>query len=279
MICICWQCGSGIHWFRHVHDDRPILGCDLNACGIVSSATGAIHAQLLDSLFPGTVPLHKLKWQAKLEPEYIHNFKIVQEAFDKKQIAKNIPVDRLIKGKNQDNLEFLQWMHTFWQQRHAGVSYDARGERIKAAKGKDFVPPSATSGAGALSTGAGHHGPVLRARPTAKAAGAAAGRSAISSKHESGMTSKTSDNDMTFTGFGNTTLAAADSLDRSIALDTSVSSIDRSVRCQLSNGRCFPLQSILDRSLLLESECLIVFFFFSSDVFRLTCREYACGYI
>ena len=43
--------------------------------------TGAAYCQLLDILFPGSVPLRKVKFQSNLEHEYIQNFQLVKVAF------------------------------------------------------------------------------------------------------------------------------------------------------------------------------------------------------
>ena len=43
--------------------------------------TGAAVCQLLDVLFPGSVPLRKVKFQTNLEHEYIQNFQLVKVAF------------------------------------------------------------------------------------------------------------------------------------------------------------------------------------------------------
>ena len=43
--------------------------------------TGAAYCQLMDILFPGSVPLRKVKFQTNLEHEYIHNFQLVKVAF------------------------------------------------------------------------------------------------------------------------------------------------------------------------------------------------------
>ncbi|MPC28659.1 Microtubule-associated protein RP/EB family member 1 [Portunus trituberculatus] len=67
--------------------------------------TGAAYCQFIDMLFPGSVMLKKIKFNTNLEHEYINNFKILQYAFKRLQI---VPVDKLIKGKFQDNFEFLQ---------------------------------------------------------------------------------------------------------------------------------------------------------------------------
>jgi len=44
----------------------------------------------------------------------LQNFKILQTAFTNRGIDKVVPVDRLVKAKMQDNIEFLQWMKKFW---------------------------------------------------------------------------------------------------------------------------------------------------------------------
>lgn len=49
---------------------------------------GAAYCQFMDMLFPGSVPVKKVKFGAKLEHEYIHNFKLLQIAFKKMNIDK-----------------------------------------------------------------------------------------------------------------------------------------------------------------------------------------------
>lgn len=53
--------------------------------------TGAAYCQFMDMLFPGCVHLRKVKFQAKLEHEYIHNFKVLQAAFKKMGVDKVWP--------------------------------------------------------------------------------------------------------------------------------------------------------------------------------------------
>merc|ERR1719354_753534 len=76
-------------------------------------------------LFPGSVHLKKVKFNTKLEHEYINNFKVLQASFKKMQVDKIVPVDRLIKGKFQDNFEFLQWFKKFFDANYGGQEYDA----------------------------------------------------------------------------------------------------------------------------------------------------------
>jgi RP/EB family microtubule-associated protein len=54
--------------------------------------TGAIYCQLLDSLYPGRISLNKVNWKAKLEYEFIQNYKLLQSSFDKLAIHKKIDV-------------------------------------------------------------------------------------------------------------------------------------------------------------------------------------------
>jgi len=77
-------------------------------------ASGAAYCQFMDMLFAGSVPLKKIKFDAKHEHEYINNFKALQNSFKKMGVDKVIPVERLIKGKFQDNFEFVQWFKKFF---------------------------------------------------------------------------------------------------------------------------------------------------------------------
>ena len=71
----------------------------LNCTKIEQLGSGAAYCQIIDSLWPGSVPLSKVKFDAKHEHEFVVNFKVLQTAFDKKKIDKAIPVDRLVKGR------------------------------------------------------------------------------------------------------------------------------------------------------------------------------------
>ncbi|KAJ1639107.1 calponin homology domain-containing protein [Pavlovales sp. CCMP2436] len=72
--------------------------------------TGTVYCQIIDSIYPNTVPLNKVKFQAKTETEFIHNFKVLQAAFAKNKLDRHIDVEKLCKRNFQMNLEFIQWM-------------------------------------------------------------------------------------------------------------------------------------------------------------------------
>lgn len=53
-----------------------------------SSFSGAAYCQYMDMLFPGSVPMKRVKFRTNLEHEYIQNFKILQAAFKKMNVDK-----------------------------------------------------------------------------------------------------------------------------------------------------------------------------------------------
>ncbi|XP_023652421.1 microtubule-associated protein RP/EB family member 1-like isoform X2 [Paramormyrops kingsleyae] len=104
-------------------------------------SSGAAYCQFMDMLFPGSVPMKKVKFQAKLEHEFIHNFKILQASFKKMGVDKIIPVDKLVKGKFQDNFEFVQWFKKFFDANYDGREYDP----VEARQGQESAPQSSAS--------------------------------------------------------------------------------------------------------------------------------------
>ncbi|KAG1682914.1 Microtubule-associated protein RP/EB family member 3 [Nymphon striatum] len=89
--------------------------------------SGAAYCQFMDMLFPNynCVTLKKIKFTTSLEHEYINNFKLLQLAFKKMTVEKTIAVEKLVKGRFQDNFEFLQWFKKFFDANYDGSEYDA----------------------------------------------------------------------------------------------------------------------------------------------------------
>ncbi|XDV24293.1 hypothetical protein PO909_028511 [Leuciscus waleckii] len=63
----------------------------LNYTKIEQLCSGAAYCQFMDMLFPGSILLRKVKFQAKLEHEYINNFKVLQAAFKRMSVDKVRP--------------------------------------------------------------------------------------------------------------------------------------------------------------------------------------------
>ncbi|XP_062506527.1 microtubule-associated protein RP/EB family member 1-like isoform X2 [Corticium candelabrum] len=110
---------------------------------------GAAYCQFMDLLFKGSVPMKRVKFDVKQEFEYIANFKILQNAFKKKGVDKIIPIDRLVKGRFQDNFEFLQWFKRFYDANYAGMeNYHPAEVRAEVGSAVARKPPLNSSGAG-----------------------------------------------------------------------------------------------------------------------------------
>lgn len=121
-----------------------------NYSKIEELCTGAAYCQFMDILFPGTVQLKKVKFNTKLEHEYIQNFKVLQASFQRHGVDKVIPVDRLVKGRFQDNFEFVQWFKRFFDANYQGNEYDPVAARDGQQVGGVAKPASKVSPAAAV---------------------------------------------------------------------------------------------------------------------------------
>ena len=109
---------------------------NLKIKSIEETQTGAIFCQLLDAAHPGTIRMNKVNWKAKLETEYISNFKLFQEGLIKNNIEKPINIQRLSKGKNQELIELLQWLYGH----HIELGIDSNNyDAIKKRNGNNFI--------------------------------------------------------------------------------------------------------------------------------------------
>ncbi|RNA14276.1 Microtubule-associated RP EB family member 1 [Brachionus plicatilis] len=130
-----------------------------NLTKVEELCTGSAYCQFMDMLFPGSIRMKKVKWDTKLEHEYINNYKCLQEGMKKVSIDKRakidaklehefiqnfkmlqncfkkcgvdkiIPVEKLVKGRFQDNFEFVQWFKKFFDANFDGKDYDPLAAR------------------------------------------------------------------------------------------------------------------------------------------------------
>jgi len=108
-------------------------------------ASGAFYCQVLDCLYPGQIRMNLVVWNAKNDYEWVNNFKLAQTVMNKNNISKPIPVDKLVKAKYQDNLEFLQWFKHFYECKYQGQEYDAPARRALAKDGGPKGTPAAAT--------------------------------------------------------------------------------------------------------------------------------------
>ncbi|KAG0640432.1 calponin homology domain-containing protein [Tuber brumale] len=125
----------------------------LNITRVEQCGTGAALCQVFDSIF-GDVPMPKVKFNVNTEYAYLQNFKILTSVFTAKAIDRPIPVERLVKCKFQDNLEFLQWTKRYWDQYYPGGEYDALSRRKGAGSvGGNHPPPRVNPSSAAAKRG------------------------------------------------------------------------------------------------------------------------------
>ncbi|ESN98551.1 hypothetical protein HELRODRAFT_84431 [Helobdella robusta] len=131
-----------------------------NFMKIEELCSGAAYCQFMDILFPGCINLKKVKFMTNLEHEYISNFKLVQGAFSKMKVDKIIPIERLVKGRFQDNFEFIQWFKKFFDANYELNQYDpvaARGGEAMGGIGNQIVPPRKSNNMAATSSSSSSH--------------------------------------------------------------------------------------------------------------------------
>jgi RP/EB family microtubule-associated protein len=105
---------------------------ELNLAKIEQTATGAVACQLTEYVYPKSIDMRKVNWEAKSDYEYVQNYKLLQIAFRKHKVQRYVDVEKLIKCKYQDNLEFCQWLKAFFDQSGAfNEEYDATAVRNK----------------------------------------------------------------------------------------------------------------------------------------------------
>lgn len=100
-----------------------------NMVKVEELCTGSAYCQFMDMLFPGCIMLKRVKVDARLEHEYINNYKALQNAMKRVKIEKVIPVEKLVKGRFQDNFEFVQWFKKFFDANYDGHEYDPLAAR------------------------------------------------------------------------------------------------------------------------------------------------------
>lgn len=145
----------------------------LSLAKVEQCANGSVYCQILDACHPGCVAMKKVNWNARADHDAIPNYKVLQQACVRCGITKHIEVDKLIRGKYQDNLEMLQWIKSYFERTYTGSEYEPRSRRFG-----DKFPDWAQAGEGGAGGDPGDMGSAAPAAPSAPARKIAAGSGA-----------------------------------------------------------------------------------------------------
>eukprot|EP00667_Euglena_gracilis_P022203 EG_transcript_24591 len=129
---------------------------------IEQTCSGVVALQVMDAIHPGVVPLGKVNFGAKYEYEYARNLKLLQGVFVKVGIEKEVDIEKLTKGKYQDNLEFMQWLKQYFDHNFKGGEYDAVARRSQAAFAVPKERPRLVDLSNTIGSDAGSNGAVQK---------------------------------------------------------------------------------------------------------------------
>merc|ERR1711964_254045 len=106
----------------------------------------------------------------RAEYDMMPNYKILQQAF-KSGIPNHIEIEKLIKGKYQDNLEMFQWMKSYYENTYdpGAAEYDAPSRRFGDVQDWAFssgTPAPSASRSPPASAGSQRRSPVTRREST-----------------------------------------------------------------------------------------------------------------
>ncbi len=129
----------------------------------------------------------------KSNPQPAGNYKILQNAFTKLKIDKPLPVEKLVKGKYQDNLEFMQWFKRFYELNNPALDYDPVAARAggKGASAARAAAPAGSSSSSSRTVSTTPSKPRATSRSIGSSSGSGSGKENTASSSSSITTSKT----------------------------------------------------------------------------------------
>ncbi|XP_052396567.1 uncharacterized protein LOC127944572 isoform X2 [Carassius gibelio] len=88
------------------------------------TCSGAAFCQLMDIIRPGSIDINKVKFTAKENADILDNYSLLQEAFSKAQIKKELEVKSLKNGDILKTLDLLTWFKDLYDQNVAKEKYN-----------------------------------------------------------------------------------------------------------------------------------------------------------
>ncbi|XP_050951787.1 DNA (cytosine-5-)-methyltransferase 3 beta, duplicate b.2 [Labeo rohita] len=88
------------------------------------TCSGAAFCQLMDMIHPGSIDIHKVKFSAKENADILDNYNLLQEAFKKAQIKKELELKLLVNGDILKTLDLLTWFKHLYDQNVVKLTYN-----------------------------------------------------------------------------------------------------------------------------------------------------------
>lgn len=63
---------------------------ELNLTKIEETASGAVACQMTEMIFPGSIPMSRVNWEARSDYEFVQNYKLLQNAFNKHHVQRYV---------------------------------------------------------------------------------------------------------------------------------------------------------------------------------------------
>ncbi|KAF7682546.1 Protein BIM1 [Astathelohania contejeani] len=67
------------------------------------------------SIIHSDYPISQINRNPKTELDYFHNLKLLQSFMFRKDIRTSFPIEKMVKCRMQDNLEFTQWLYKYYK--------------------------------------------------------------------------------------------------------------------------------------------------------------------
>merc|ERR1739838_1178545 len=135
---------SRLQLIEWLNDEFELSVDKIEQCG-----TGAIYLLVVDKLFwtyqnskeYSPIPMQRVRWDTTTSYDFEDNYKMLQKVFNNFNVAKHIPVQQLSKGRMQDNLIFLHFLHNLFLKYYKDdPTYPGGWNRRSMSTHKNFKP-------------------------------------------------------------------------------------------------------------------------------------------
>lgn len=102
---------------------------DINYTKIEQCGNGAVYCMIFNALYPNIINVSRIHGSPSTEFETLSNYKLLQHGFNKVRISRDVNVEKLMKCRLQDNLEFLQWFGKLWCEHNKDFAFSGSNSR------------------------------------------------------------------------------------------------------------------------------------------------------